>query len=377
MNVIWDNVGLKDIKSFDYKPFGELDGGDELTKHGFATAEYDGESSCFAMGMRMYSAEFGRFLSVDPLFEAMPRHTPYHYSFNSPLVWKDPSGLIPEKEKDSDRLMELQFPDVGLSEGNYIKGDAEIDFDGGLARAHDALLYAQYLEATSTTTGKYIPTDGRTGGDGSGDNGEKKMRIGYDYWTDGENYTREMWVEDDDGRFSYCESGSILDGQEFTDFREFKLDTREGVDPEEWLTGIQMGLDAYGMVDQTFGGALAGVLSATIDLYRGNYVDAGIGLLSAVPIIGIAGDLYKAKKIAKAVDIVVDNTKRFDKNQSALIELAKESKKIGGITNDEAQILRNWSIEYKINFRGPEIHPNRNFKDPHYHLGPVDHIKTK
>jgi len=51
MNVIWDNVGLKDIKSFDYKPFGELDGGDEPTKHGFATAEYDGESSCFAMGM--------------------------------------------------------------------------------------------------------------------------------------------------------------------------------------------------------------------------------------------------------------------------------------------------------------------------------------
>ncbi|MBE2189950.1 MAG: RHS repeat-associated core domain-containing protein [Candidatus Kapabacteria bacterium] len=135
MMLIWDNVGLKDIKSFDYKPFGELDGGDEPTKHGFATAEYDGESSCFAMGMRMYSAELGRFLSVDPLFEAMPRHTPYHYSFNSPLVWKDPSGLAPEKEKDRDRLMEFAVPDLSLSEGNYLQCVTEVDFSGVEVRA--------------------------------------------------------------------------------------------------------------------------------------------------------------------------------------------------------------------------------------------------
>ena len=47
--------------------------------------KYDSESDYFAMGYRMYSAEFERFLAVDPLFEAMPRHNPYHYSYNSPL----------------------------------------------------------------------------------------------------------------------------------------------------------------------------------------------------------------------------------------------------------------------------------------------------
>ena len=41
----------------------------------------------------MYSARIGRFLSVDPLHEIMPSHNLYHYAFNSPLVWKDPSGL--------------------------------------------------------------------------------------------------------------------------------------------------------------------------------------------------------------------------------------------------------------------------------------------
>ena len=52
------------------------------------------------MGVRMNSARIGRFLSVDPLHELMPSHNPYHYAFNSPLVWKDPSGLAPEKDKN-------------------------------------------------------------------------------------------------------------------------------------------------------------------------------------------------------------------------------------------------------------------------------------
>ena len=85
------------IRSYDYKPFGELEwsSDNKTERKGFANAEYDGESSYFAMGIRMYSAEMGRFLAVDPMFEAMPRHTPYHYSFNSPLVYCDPSGLVP------------------------------------------------------------------------------------------------------------------------------------------------------------------------------------------------------------------------------------------------------------------------------------------
>jgi len=38
--------------------------------------KFDSESDYYAMGFRMFSAEFGRFLAVDPLFEAMPRHNP-------------------------------------------------------------------------------------------------------------------------------------------------------------------------------------------------------------------------------------------------------------------------------------------------------------
>ncbi|MCO5250784.1 MAG: RHS repeat-associated core domain-containing protein [Candidatus Kapabacteria bacterium] len=187
LRVIWDDVGLKDIKSFDYKPFGELDGGDEPTKHGFATAEYDGESSCFAMGMRMYSAELGRFLSVDPLFEAMPRHTTYHYSFNSPLVWKDPSGLIPENEKDQDRLMErFSDDDLRFAYETYYESTEElmmkkIAMDNFIiaSRAQmERMAYATDLRYMGIETwilsdGSMVRLGGRTGEDGRGSNGQK------------------------------------------------------------------------------------------------------------------------------------------------------------------------------------------------------------
>ena len=71
------------------------------------------------MGVRMYSPQLGRFLSVDPLHELMPRHNPYHYAFNSPLVWKDPSGLAPEKEKHSERLLGDQLPTSQVDPSSY------------------------------------------------------------------------------------------------------------------------------------------------------------------------------------------------------------------------------------------------------------------
>jgi len=38
--------------------------------------KYDSESYYYAMGYRIYSAEFGRILAVAPLFEAMPANNP-------------------------------------------------------------------------------------------------------------------------------------------------------------------------------------------------------------------------------------------------------------------------------------------------------------
>jgi len=93
---------LVNMTSYDYKPFGDTlntTSGKEL-RLGFIGRERDNENNYFSFGARNYDSETGRFLSVDPLFEAFSSVTPYHYAYNSPVQFKDPSGLAPEEEKN-------------------------------------------------------------------------------------------------------------------------------------------------------------------------------------------------------------------------------------------------------------------------------------
>jgi hypothetical protein len=70
--------------------------------------------------------------------------------------------------------------------------------------------------------------------------------------------------------------------------------------------------------------------------------------------------------------------KIFTADQDALIQLAKEAKKTGGVTDGEARTLRQWADEYGVDARGPETHKNRpQGQNPHIHVGPVDHIPVK
>ncbi len=87
----------------------------------------DAENGYISMGARTYCQDIGRFLQPDPLFEAFARHTPYHYSYNSPLVWLDPSGLAPEKEKGEERLLYFEYDTIlfEVMESNYQEGIQE------------------------------------------------------------------------------------------------------------------------------------------------------------------------------------------------------------------------------------------------------------
>ncbi len=88
------------MKKYDYKPFGELywsSDGSHL-REGLEGSILDPESELQMMGFRMYDTETGRFTAPDLLWAAFPSHTPYHYAYNSPLIWSDPSGLAPEKD---------------------------------------------------------------------------------------------------------------------------------------------------------------------------------------------------------------------------------------------------------------------------------------
>ncbi|MFL6194034.1 MAG: RHS repeat-associated core domain-containing protein [Thermoanaerobaculia bacterium] len=95
--------------------------------------------------------------------------------------------------------------------------------------------------------------------------------------------------------------------------------------------------------------------------------DLGIQLGMALIPGPLDNELYVAAKEAKM----------FTRDQQALVALAKEAEKKGGVTLTEAKTLGEWAKELGLSFRGPEIHPERNFNIPHIHVGPVDHIPVK
>jgi RHS repeat-associated protein len=69
---------------------------------------------------------------------------------------------------------------------------------------------------------------------------------------------------------------------------------------------------------------------------------------------------------------------RYTPDRQALIDLARQAMRRGGITLEEAGILKGWAAEYKLPFRGPEVHPQRPFgRFPHIHIGPVNHLPVR
>ncbi len=114
---------------------------------GFIGRERDFESDYFALGARMCDAETGRFLSVDPLFESFDAHTPYHYAYNSPIKYKDPSGLATEKEEE---IQEMEIDWETIAQG-YAMAEA--------TRYIMSFTSADLIRMTLTGFGQYIPEE--------------------------------------------------------------------------------------------------------------------------------------------------------------------------------------------------------------------------
>jgi len=107
-------------QKIDYRPFGEQSwtATDGVVRRGFGGDIFDIESGFIRMGARLYEPETGRFTSVDPLFEAFKRWSPYAYSYNSPLTFRDPTGLAPEKEKYKDEIQSILWQPIESIEIN-------------------------------------------------------------------------------------------------------------------------------------------------------------------------------------------------------------------------------------------------------------------
>jgi RHS repeat-associated protein len=69
--------------------------------------------------------------------------------------------------------------------------------------------------------------------------------------------------------------------------------------------------------------------------------------------------------------------KRYTEAQDAVIQLAKEGARKGGLTAEEAAVLGEMAREVGLPVRGPESHPDRPYSGEHIHIGPVNHIPVK
>ena len=86
----------KVVSAQDYFPFGlKLDGrmfNTEGYRFGFNGKEYEGTFKSQDYGKRIYRADLGKFLSVDPLMPSYPWYTPYQFAGNMPIAFIDLDG---------------------------------------------------------------------------------------------------------------------------------------------------------------------------------------------------------------------------------------------------------------------------------------------
>jgi uncharacterized protein RhaS with RHS repeats len=153
-------------------------------------------------------------------------------------------------------------------------------------------------------------------------------------------------------------------------------DEDNGPEYSPLIDNIQTGLDIVGLAPGV--GEVADGINALIYLGRGDYTNAALSGAAMIPFAGIGATAAKLTIKSGIGATVIKNANRFTPDQQALLDLVKETaKRKGGVTQSEVSIIKDLAKEYDVYFRGPEIHPKRNFNLPHIHVGTLDHIIVK
>ena len=101
--VVTTGSPVKVASADDYYPYGMIMEGRSFnygqadTRYKFLTKERDTETGFDWLEARAYDARIGRFFVIDPLAEkaTLRGWSPYHYSFDNPMRFADPSGMEP------------------------------------------------------------------------------------------------------------------------------------------------------------------------------------------------------------------------------------------------------------------------------------------
>jgi len=100
--------------STEFLPFGELFIEERTTwntPYKFSGKELDEETGYSYFGARYYDPNISIWLSVDPLSDEYPSHSPFNYTLNNPILLIDPNGTFATKYEDGEGNTILETKD--------------------------------------------------------------------------------------------------------------------------------------------------------------------------------------------------------------------------------------------------------------------------
>ena len=109
----------------------------------------------------------------------------------------------------------------------------------------------------------------------------------------------------------------------------------EGITGEQILDGIQLGLDVVGLIPVV--GEVADIASGVISLFRGDYVGAGLSLLSAIPFVGYLGTAGKATRYGAKMAEASGKAGKEVVDKATKEAAEKEARKDAARTQQQAQ----------------------------------------
>ncbi len=211
---------------------------------------------------RHYEPSLGRFSGIDLLSEQMYEQTPYHYGYNNPVYWKDPSGLLSE-----DLIKNIW--------NNSPQGQTTlwINKEGYFQRDLGEFVFNVYYTG-ETEVSELLPlleVEGRRGG-----SGYINLPSHFGWLVQAHVYKHSAY-------YQYLREA----------MRNAQLDSFQSD-----LTKV----GAFPVV-----GDAVDILNGFISLYRGNYVDAVVNFASALPVGGTAvgGAKLAVKTIGSGVQYSV------------------------------------------------------------------------